>query len=93
MRGVCVWGNHTSILNESTIGRSVTFQRVCIQEYEGVCECMCVCSLSLYFLKEHCNCQHQKTTANARIRKHTHLRVSSFFCPPFASEEARSPPE
>jgi hypothetical protein len=60
---VCVWGNHTSILNESTIGRSVTFQRVCIQEYEGVCECMCVCSLSLYFLKEHCNCQHQKTPA------------------------------
>ena len=31
----CVWGNHTQIINESTIGRAVTFCRVAIQEYEG----------------------------------------------------------
>jgi hypothetical protein len=31
----CVWGNHTQMLNEATIGRAVTFLRVCIQEYEG----------------------------------------------------------
>jgi hypothetical protein len=32
---VTVWGNHTNILNESAIGRPVTFQRVCITEFEG----------------------------------------------------------
>ena len=32
----CVWGNHTQIINESTIGRPVTFQRVCLQDYEGI---------------------------------------------------------
>jgi hypothetical protein len=32
---VTVWGNHTNILNESALGRPVTFQRVCINEYEG----------------------------------------------------------
>jgi hypothetical protein len=32
---VCVWGNHTSMLDEQTVGRAVTFQRVTIQEHEG----------------------------------------------------------
>jgi len=31
----CVWGNHTQIINESTIGRAVTFLRVAVQEFEG----------------------------------------------------------
>lgn len=32
---VCVWGNHTTMLNESAVGRAVTFQRVNIKEHEG----------------------------------------------------------
>ena len=32
---VTVWGNHTNILNEAAIGRPVTFQRVCLTEFEG----------------------------------------------------------
>jgi len=32
---VCVWGNHTHILNEASIGRAVTFNRICLKEYEG----------------------------------------------------------
>ena len=32
---VCVWGNHTTMLNESAVGRAVTFHRVNIQEHEG----------------------------------------------------------
>lgn len=32
---VTVWGNHTNILNETAIGRPVTFQRVCLTEFEG----------------------------------------------------------
>ena len=32
---VCVWGNHTQILNEGAVGRAVIFHRICIQEYEG----------------------------------------------------------
>ena len=32
---MCVWGNHTQILNEGAVGRAVTFHRICIQEYEG----------------------------------------------------------
>jgi hypothetical protein len=31
----CVWGNHTQIITESTIGRAVTFLRVAVQEFEG----------------------------------------------------------
>jgi hypothetical protein len=30
---ICVWGNHTHILNESSIGRPVTFNRICLTEY------------------------------------------------------------
>jgi hypothetical protein len=33
---VCVWGNHTQIINEGAVGRAVTFHRICIQEYEGI---------------------------------------------------------
>jgi hypothetical protein len=33
---VCVWGNHTTMLNESVVGRAVTFHRVNIQEHEGI---------------------------------------------------------
>jgi hypothetical protein len=32
---VTVWGNHTNLLNESSIGRPVTLQRVCLTEFEG----------------------------------------------------------
>ncbi len=32
---VTVWGNHTNILNEASIGRPVTLQRVCLTEFEG----------------------------------------------------------
>lgn len=32
---MCVWGNHTQILNESSVGRSITGFRVCVQEFEG----------------------------------------------------------
>ena len=32
---VCVWGNHTQVVNESTIGRSITIFRVTLQDYEG----------------------------------------------------------
>jgi hypothetical protein len=32
---VCVWGNHTSMMNECVVGRAVTFHRVNIQEFEG----------------------------------------------------------
>jgi hypothetical protein len=32
---VTVWGNHTNILNETAIGRPVTFLRVCLTEFEG----------------------------------------------------------
>ncbi len=30
---VCVWGNHTHLLNESSIGRPVTLNRVCLTEF------------------------------------------------------------
>jgi hypothetical protein len=32
---VCVWGNHTTMLNESSVGRAVTFHRVNVQDFEG----------------------------------------------------------
>ena len=32
---VTVWGNHTTMLNESSIGRPVTLQRICLTEFEG----------------------------------------------------------
>jgi hypothetical protein len=32
---VTVWGNHTNLLNESSIGRPVTLQRICLTEFEG----------------------------------------------------------
>ena len=31
----CVWGNHTQIVNESTVGKPITILRAIIQEYEG----------------------------------------------------------
>ncbi len=30
---VCVWGNHTHLLNESSIGRPVTLNRICLTEF------------------------------------------------------------
>lgn len=33
---VCVWGNHTQLINESAIGRPITCVRVCLQEFESV---------------------------------------------------------
>jgi hypothetical protein len=30
---VCVWGNHTHLLNASSIGRPVTFSRICLTEF------------------------------------------------------------
>ncbi len=32
---VTVWGNHTNIINECTIGKPITLQRICVTEYEG----------------------------------------------------------
>ena len=32
---VTVWGNHTNVLNEASIGRPVTLLRVCLTEFEG----------------------------------------------------------
>jgi hypothetical protein len=32
---VCVWGNHTSVINDGCIGRHITFNRVSVQEHEG----------------------------------------------------------
>jgi hypothetical protein len=32
---VCVWGNHTAVLNEGCVGRPITFHRVSVQEHEG----------------------------------------------------------
>ena len=32
----CVWGNHTQMVNESTVGKPITFQRCILQEFDGV---------------------------------------------------------
>ena len=32
---VTVWGNHTNIVNEGSIGKPITMQRICLTEYEG----------------------------------------------------------
>ena len=32
---MCVWGNHTTVLNEGCVGRPITFHRVGVQEHEG----------------------------------------------------------
>jgi hypothetical protein len=32
---VCVWGNHTAVLNEGCVGRPITFNRATVQEHEG----------------------------------------------------------
>ena len=32
---VCIWGNHTQMITESAVGRPISCNRVCLQEYEG----------------------------------------------------------
>jgi len=32
---ICVWGNHTHMFDDDIVGRAVTFNRICLQEYEG----------------------------------------------------------